>query len=127
MVGKSSKLYALLYVAMFVVKFKKMRSERKLQKTIIAYAKDYLWSLVFMSWLVGGMKLALCTLNYFGSPLDGTQVCNLRPHNTPAFVNGLTFDLLHLKIEKAGSSILHFCTSLPVGLHLPEEAIQLQD
>lgn len=123
-VGKSCKLYALLYLAMFVVKFKKIRSERKLKKTIIAWTKDYLWSLVFMSWLVGGMKLALCTLNYFGSPLDGTHARNFRPDNTPAVADGLPLHLLHLKIEAPIGGILHFCASVPVCLHIPEEALQ---
>ena len=34
--------------------------------------KDFISSLAFMSWMVGGMKTALCSLNAVGSPLDGT-------------------------------------------------------
>jgi len=40
------------------------------------YVKDFLCSLAFMSWLVGGMKTALCTLNAIGSPLDGNYFLN---------------------------------------------------
>lgn len=72
MASASSKLYALLYLTMFIFKFRKMHGERKVKRTILSWSKDYIWSLVFMSWTVGGMKTALCLLNNFGSPLDGT-------------------------------------------------------
>lgn len=35
--------------------------------------KDYFFSLAFMSWMVGGMKTALCILNQLGVTLDGTS------------------------------------------------------
>lgn len=61
-------------MAMFVLKFKKIHREGKFKQTLKTFGKDYLWSLVFMSWIVGGMKLALCILNKLGSPLDGTYL-----------------------------------------------------
>lgn len=70
----SSKLYALLYVVMFLLRFQKMHGERKIKRTILSWSKDYIWSLLFMSWTVGGMKTALCLLNYFNSPLDGSFI-----------------------------------------------------
>lgn len=70
-VRKSSKLYAALYLAMFVLQFKKIKREKRVGKSIVAWGKDYLFSLAFMSWMVGGMKTALCMLNAIGAPLDG--------------------------------------------------------
>lgn len=73
---KSTKLYVVLYIAMFALQFKKMKREKKVGRNIMRYAKDFLCSLAFMSWLVGGMKTALCTLNAIGSPLDGNYFLN---------------------------------------------------
>lgn len=56
---------------MFMAQFKRMKREKIIGKSILIWGKDYCFSLAFMSWLVGGMKTALCILNAIGSPLDG--------------------------------------------------------
>lgn len=63
-------MYTVLYVAMFALQFNKMRNQKKVKKTLAKFGKDFLGSLAFMSWLVGGMKTSLCILNGIGSPLD---------------------------------------------------------
>ena len=65
-------MYVILYVAMFALQFNKIRRERKLKKALVKLGKDFLCSLAFMSWMVGGMKTALCSLNAINAPLDGT-------------------------------------------------------
>ena len=67
---QSSRLYLILYTMMFLLKAKKIRREGKFKKCLVTMGKDFLGSLVFMSWLVGGMKAALCTLNALQLPLD---------------------------------------------------------
>lgn len=99
-VAASSKLYALLYIAMFLMRFRKIRSQGKIQKTILLWSKDYLWSLAFMSWTVGGMKSALCLLNTLGSPLDGTHISQHRSHYPLSINNGLAFHLHVIEIKK---------------------------
>lgn len=74
---KSTKLYVVLYLAMFAFQFKRIKREKKVGKSVGKYFKDFLGSLAFMSWLVGGMKTALCMLNAIGSPLDGNSFLNL--------------------------------------------------
>lgn len=56
---------------MFIVQFKRIYREGKVRKTIIGWGKDYVWSLCFMSSIVGGMKSALCLSNTLGIQLDG--------------------------------------------------------
>jgi hypothetical protein len=70
-VKKSSKMYTVLYIAIFALQFNKIRNQKKIRRSLIKFSKDFLCSLAFMSWLVGGMKTSLCILNNIGSPLDG--------------------------------------------------------
>jgi|LakMenE01Jun11ns_1017448.scaffolds.fasta_scaffold9572122_1 hypothetical protein len=70
-VKKSSKMYMVLYIAMFALQFNKIRNQKKIRKSLVKFSKDYICSLAFMSWLVGGMKTSLCILNNIGTPLDG--------------------------------------------------------
>lgn len=65
-------MYAVLYLAILVMQFNKIRREKKVRKSLLKWGKDFVGSLAFMSWLVGGMKTSLCLLNSLGSPLDGT-------------------------------------------------------
>jgi hypothetical protein len=60
---------------MFALEMKKLRNRNKVGKSILFWCKDYLLSLAFMSWLVGGFKMTLCILNGIGSPLDGILFC----------------------------------------------------
>lgn len=75
-VKKSSKLYSMLYLAMFALQFRKIWREKRLKKSVFSWGKDFFFSLAFMSWLVGGMKTALCLLNAGGLPLDSTYYLN---------------------------------------------------
>ena len=74
---QSSRLYLILYSMMFLLKAKKIKQEGKLKKSLISLGKDFLGSLAFMSWLVGGMKTGLCILNALHLPLDSNDWSNL--------------------------------------------------
>jgi hypothetical protein len=65
-------LYAVLYLALFVLQFRKIQREKKLGRSIPLWFKDYLLSLTFMSFMVGGIKTALCVLNACSGTLNGT-------------------------------------------------------
>jgi hypothetical protein len=70
-VQKSSKLYAALYLVMFSMEFRKLKMRKSVKRSLLVWCKDFLLSLVFMSWMVGGFKMTLCILNGIGSTLDG--------------------------------------------------------
>jgi hypothetical protein len=55
---------------MIALQWKQVRQRGK--AGVAAWCKDFIRSLAFMSWMVGGMKTALCILNAANAPLDGT-------------------------------------------------------
>lgn len=70
-VMKSSfKMYALLHTILFFLKFRKFKQEKRLKNGIQRTIKNFIGSLLFMSWLTGGMKSSLCLLNSFGCFLN---------------------------------------------------------
>jgi len=75
-VKKSSKMYVALYFAMIILQIGKLRKEKNRGKFLMKWFKDFLGSLAFMSWLVGGMKTSLCILNNLNAPLDGNRYIN---------------------------------------------------
>lgn len=63
-------MYTLMYCFLFLLKFKKIKRDKKIKITVLRTLKNFIGSLLFMSWLTGGMKSALCVLNKLGAPLD---------------------------------------------------------
>lgn len=69
-------MYFALYFAMIILQIGKLRKEKNRGKFLMKWFKDFLGSLAFMSWLVGGMKTSLCILNNLNAPLDGNRYVN---------------------------------------------------
>ena len=66
----SSKMYVILHSILFLLRYKKLKRNNGLSEGILKTLKNFVCSLFFMSWLTGGMKTALCTLNTMESFLD---------------------------------------------------------
>ena len=104
-----------------MLKIKKIRQNGKWVKSLQDFVKDFLGSLAFMSWLVGGMKAGLCILNNLNLPLDSTHNFNLSPDNTLFIIGGISFDLLHPQIQKKRSQLLRPSSGTSIVLHIFEK------
>lgn len=70
-VMKSSfKMYIILHSILFLVKYKKFKRDNRIRDGLKRTVKNIVCSLLFMSWLTGGMKTALCTFNAMEAFLD---------------------------------------------------------